>query len=345
MILLRPAQEQDIPAVYELAGNAPAGLTTLPHDLEKITSKVMESVKNLHYPPSSPKGESFLFVLEHDGKVVGTSAIFSKVGGFEPFWTYQIKSLNNRYDKLNVDLDIKYLEVKREHNGPSEIGTLYLDPKHRHQNAGRLLSLGRFMFIAQHREMFENEILAELRGTIDKQGNAVFWDAIGAHFFGIPFTKADMMVNEDKNFIDELMPKFPIYIDLLPKDAQLVMGVVAEETRPALRLLEQEGFEAIDEVDIFEAGPVVQCATDKIRTISQSNLTKIGEALQGDEPATHLIANVNSIADFKVTVSYAEIDGEKVHLPNHALDLLEVKPGDTVRVSPLRPDYPKSALI
>ncbi len=337
MNVVRPAEESDLAQIFDLASQAPAGLTTLPPDLGKLTEKVVETVKNIEFPPTGPRGESFLFVLESgDGKVVGTSAVYSKVGGFEPFWTYAIKSKVNRSATLELNHEVRYLEIKREHNGPSEIGTLYLDPQHRQHHAGRLLSLSRFLFVAEHREMFEDHILAELRGTIGKDGSAVFWDAIGAHFFGIPFTKADMLVNDDKSFIDDLMPKFPIYIDLLPKEAQMVIGAVAEETIPALRLLEQEGFSRIPEVDIFEGGPVVQCRTDAIRSVADSVSYNFAGIEDLAEMRTHLIANVSALKEFRCIASHGRVAGEEVYLSSEAAEALRLKKGDRVRISPLR---------
>ena len=36
----------------------------------------------------NPKGESYLFVMENNNELVGICGIISKVGGFEPFYTY-----------------------------------------------------------------------------------------------------------------------------------------------------------------------------------------------------------------------------------------------------------------
>jgi len=337
MLIIRPARESDIEQIYELAGKAPKGLTTLPHDMVKLTAKVMESVKNIQFPPSSPGGESFLFVLDDGGKVIGTSAVFTKVGGFQPFWTYEVKSLINESPALNVKKEVKYLELKEDHNGPSEIGTLFLDQDHRQQHAGRFLSLSRFLFMAQYPNMFEDSVLAELRGTIDKEGSAVFWNAIGAHFFEMPFTQADMMLTEDKSFIADLMPKFPIYVDLLPKEAQLVMGVVAEETRPAIRLLEQEGFEKIPEIDIFEAGPVVCCKTSEIRTVKQSLTGPFaGATEEASDGRLYMVANVKSLTDYCVTVSEVSVNENQISLPQETIEALGLATGDALRISPLR---------
>ncbi|MFN3589050.1 MAG: arginine N-succinyltransferase, partial [Spirosomataceae bacterium] len=49
------------------------------------------------------------------------------------------------------------------------------------------------------------------------------------------FPTADYLTGiGQKVFIAELMPKYPIYVSLLSKEAQAVIGKVHEKTRPAL---------------------------------------------------------------------------------------------------------------
>ena len=73
------------------------------------------------------------------------------------------------------------------------------------------------------------------------------------------------------------MPSHPIYVELLQKEAQMVIGMVHDDSRPAMRLLEKEGFVQIPEVDIFEAGPIVQAETNNIRTVRESQKAILGK--------------------------------------------------------------------
>jgi len=85
----------------------------------------------------------------------------------------------------------------------------------------------------------------------------------GRHFFEVDFPTADALSFQNKKFIADLMPKHPIYIPLLPPEAQAVIGNVNDASRTALSILEREGFEFNGMVDIFEAGPVVQAHRDR----------------------------------------------------------------------------------
>lgn len=357
MLVVRPVIMDDLEGVFELAKKTGGGLTTLPPDKVRLAEKIRESRKNFEYKPSRPSGETYFLVMEdlEKKKIVGTSAVYSKVGGFQPFWTYEIKKTVKESKVLGVKKEVRYLQVKREHNGPSEVGTLFLDPDYRSGNNGRQLSLSRFLFVAQYRELFEDNFLAELRGRIDKDGNSVFWDCLGAHFFNVPFEKADLMVNEDKSFIDDLMPHHPIYIDLLPREAQMVIGEVHDESRPAMRLLEQEGFKKIEEVDIFEAGPIVKANTNEIRCVKQSkaaqlvkgepeliqpehNWGQLDEVRKSETMRFFMVCNINSFIDFRVVVCEIALSGtDKITIPDQAMKALNVKIGDSVRYVPVRP--------
>src|SRR5262245_50482936 len=133
MLVVRPVVEKDLDSVYDLATQAEAGMTTLPADLDVLKRRIRDSVKSFSFVPEKPGGETYLFVLEdlEKHKVVGTSAIFSKVGGFQPFYTYRICKVHKESKALNVKKDIEYLQLVVIHNGPTELGTLFLSPKYR----------------------------------------------------------------------------------------------------------------------------------------------------------------------------------------------------------------------
>ena len=73
-----------------------------------------------------------------------------------------------------------------------------------------------------------------------------------------------------KAFIAELMPRHPVYVNLLPPPARDAIGAVHADTAPARAMLEQEGFRYEGYVDIFDAGPTVECARDNIDAVRRS---------------------------------------------------------------------------
>lgn len=339
MVIIRPVHPDDIDSLMDLASQTSFGLTTLPHDRPMLKRRIKESQRGFSHMADKPGGETYLFVMEdvEKRKVVGTAGIVSKVGGFEPFYSYRIVSTLAESKTLKVRKEIKALHLVEEHNGPSEIGSLFLAPEARKGANGRLLSLSRFLFIADHRQFFDPVVLAEMRGVIDEKGGSVFWDALGRHFFEIDFPKADSLVMEDKQFIADLMPKHPIYIPLLPKTAQDVIGRVHSETVPAIKLLESEGFAFTGMVDIFEAGPIVSCATDEIRTVRESRAAIIHKiALKEIESDLFILSNTYS-QGFRATAAPVNlVPGKGIEITRETAHALGLKKGDAVRIAPLR---------
>lgn len=338
MVILRPVALTDLDSLLELATLTGFGLTTLPHDRELLHKRIIKSQRSFQHMGDEPSGECYLFVLEdlNLSKVIGTCGVCSKVGGFEPFYAYRIESEVLESQFLGVRKEIRTLHLVAEHNGPCEIGSLFLSPDNRGDGNGRFLSLSRFLFMGQHASCFDPMVIAEMRGVIDEQGRSAFWDALGKHFFDIEFPKADYLSMVNKRFIADLMPKHPVYIPLLPVEAQKVIGQVHPQTRPALRLLESEGFKFNGMVDIFEAGPVVTCPLQQIRSVRESRIAKVAQIADGPgEGETFLIANTQG--DFRACKGQVEITADGVRIASQHADAIHVKAGEQVQFVTLRP--------
>jgi arginine N-succinyltransferase len=339
MLTIRPVRKSDLEQLVELANLTGFGLTTLPRDKELLAERILDSEHAFLRMAKQPRGDCYLFVMEDPTakRVIGTCAITTKVGGFEPFYAYQIKTTHHASEMLNVNKTIQTLTLVTEHNGPCEIGSLFLHPDYRRDGNGRLLSLSRFLFVAEHRARFEPVIIAEMRGVIDDQGRSPFWDAIGKHFFEIDFPKADYLSMVNKKFIADLMPRHPIYVPLLPAEAQAVIGQVHNDTRPALKLLESEGFRVTDMLDIFEGGPVVSAPRDKIRTVAESVTGTVEEIVRGPlkMPLMHLF---NPKPDCRAGRAPMErLPSGGVRLDKDTALCLEFHIGDPVRFAATHP--------
>ena len=345
MMVVRPVALEDCDAIARLAALADFGLTTLPKDAEALGKRVARSVKDFEANADAPKGESYLFVLE-DARcdsvgIAGTSGLTSRVGGFEPFYMYRIEEMTHESAALDVKKEIGALHLVEQHDGPCEIATLFLAPEHRGSGLGRLLSKARFLFLASYRQAFADSVIAELRGVVDGRGHSPFWESVGRHFFEVDFPRADYLSASDKKFIAELMPRHPIYIPLLPKEGQAVVGEVHERTKPALKILEAEGFTFTGMVDIFDAGPIVACPLEDIRTVRASCEGRVEQVATGDgrrDPPTHIIARTpEDYAQFRACMGWVQQLGKgKVSVDETGAGAIRVDVGDHVRFAPLR---------
>lgn len=340
MLVIRPVRMEDLAQLLELARLSSFGLTTLPKDEDLLQKRIRHSLGGFEkVEAEEPRGESYVFVLEDvtGEKVIGTSGIVSKVGGFEPFYAYQIETTVHASKTLGARKEIRALHLVAEHDGPCEIGSLFLHPDYRRGGNGRLLSLARFLFMADHPEFFDPLVIAELRGVIDEQGRSPFWDALGRHFFDLEFPKADYLSIVNKDFIGDLMPKHPIYLCLLPYEAQQVIGRVHDYTLPALKILEAEGFSFSGMVDIFEAGPVIRAGRDQIRSAHESRCVPVGRITDNQfESAPYIVSNARR--DFRACQSPLGLESDgSARLDQRTAEVLKVRVGDTVRYVTLRP--------
>lgn len=340
MIVIRPVTEADLDQLEHLATVAGFGLTTLPKDRALLGKRICHSVESFTKQSEKPAGELYLFVMEDlaNGRLVGTSGIVSKVGGFEPFYAYRIETSVHESKMLQVRKEIQSLHLVQEHSGPCEIGSLFLDPQYRRSSNGRVLSLARFLFMAQHSGHFEPQVIAEMRGVVDRQGRSPFWEALGRHFFEVEYPTADYLSMLNKKFIADLMPKHPIYIPVLPATAQDVIGKTHRNTEPAKHLLEAEGFVFSGMVDIFEAGPVLVCARDKIRSVKESRTATV-QRLSDDKPDSQTYIIGNTQLDFRACQGPLSInDDGTVELNKLTAMALRVKVGQRIRYVAMRPD-------
>ncbi len=337
-MVIRPVRSADLEELVRLAESAGVGLTTLPKDRRLLKRRIVASEHALAHDVLGPGGEQYLFVLEDlaSGQLAGTCGLIAKVGGFEPFYAYALETTVHESKAYGIRKEIQALHLHANHSGPSEIGTLFLDRGHRRGGNGRLLSLSRFLFMAGFPERFETEVVAEMRGVLDAEGRSPFWQAIGQHFFDMPFARADLLSAADKQFIADLMPEHPIYIPMLSPEVQAVIGQVHDETRPALKLLEQEGFTFGGMVDIFDGGPLVKCRRDQIRSIRDSRAAPVGRIVPGlGEDTTHLISNERP--DYRCALGRVEANPDgTVNVGRDVALALGIRLGQTVRYSTAR---------
>lgn len=338
MLVIRPVSLDDLDRLYELAGGAGYGLTSLPRDRELLQNKISESLESFARIGQKPRGESYLFVLEDmkTGQAVGTTGIVSKVGGFEPFYAYKVETAVAESDVLKVRKEIRFLKLVAEHNGPCEVGCLFLSPPYRKDGAGRMLSLVRFLFLAEYPKRFDPTVIAELRGIIDEEGHSPFWEGIGRHFFDTDYPNADYLSVVDKKFIADLMPRHPIYIPLLPPEAREVIGKVHPQSMPAMDILADEGFRDSGMVDIFDAGPIVSCQRDQIRTVRESRKAIVEDIAEELPPSeTFIIAAPRK--EFRACKGPMQTTAGGVRLLAREALALQVKVGDAVRYAAMKP--------
>lgn len=336
--IVRPIETADLAALVELARGAGIGVTTLPPDEGRLARRI-EVSREAFAGRLERVQASYLFALEDPagGRLAGTSGIAAAVGLDEPWYNYRVGTLVTGSREIGVHRRMQTLFLTNDLTGATELCSLFLHPAARRDGNGALLSKARFLYLAEFPERFTGKVIAELRGVADDEGRSPFWDSLGRHFFDMEFSRADYLSGVgNKVFIAELMPQHPVYTSLLSEAARASIGEVHEQTRPARVLLEAEGFSYQGYVDIFDAGPVLECALFAIRAVRESTVCEAAAGGPGAGPL-HLVANRDEHA-FRVLLAPGAVDAEgRFALANADLEALGVAAGASVRVVPVQP--------
>lgn len=336
--VMRPARLNDLDALTELAELSGPGFTSLPVDEPILRERLEKSERAFDGRQRRLQYGKYLLMLEHvpTGKVVGCSAVKAGTGIDQPFFNYRVITLAQASHAAgNKRFDMDALVLTNEYVGYTEVGTLFLRPEHRGGGAGRLAAQSRYLLMAAAPDRFGDHVLAELRGVVDDAGMSPFWECLGRHFFRMDFAEADRLsATTDNQFIVDLMPRYPIYVDLLPPEAREVIGRCHADGVGAYKLLQWEGFDFDRTVDIFDGGPLVAAQRRHIRTISESRrVTLSAGEVSKDAAARDGLVSTDRLDAFRVSLSKVLLCGEDeaVAAPE-VFEVLNIKPGGPARV-------------
>lgn len=342
-MLIRAAKLSDLDEMMRLSTQMGEGMTSMPHDEPSWRKKLETAESSFADEPEQRGQEIFQLVLvdENSDRIMGTCAIFAAVGMTHQFYSYKVSRTIMRSVELDITADTEVLHLVNDFTGRTELASLFLQQEFRrnpkYPAAGRFLSSCRYLMLADFRTLFNDHVFAEIRGWINEDGTSPFWDAVGKHFFDIEFTEADFMsaVNGTQ-FIADLMPKDPVHIKLLSPEAQEVIAKPNKFSEPAMKMLEAEGFYYTHYVDIFDAGPTIQCRLDQIESVRAAQTrTVIAETSASEPNATYLVSN-QRLEDYRIVMAEASIESDSIALSAQAQKQLGVMLGDSVTIIPLR---------
>jgi arginine N-succinyltransferase len=333
MMRIRPVKLDDHAQVLELAKTAGIGMSSLPQDADVLREKIANAVRSFEGNPLKTMEESFLFVLEdtEHKRLAGTTGVVAHVGLTRPFYSYKLSTITQASSAIGVYSQEHVLHMVNDYTGATEIGSLFLHPDYRNRwGIGKVLSRCRYLMLAEFPHLFSDMVISEVRGVQDKEGNSPFYDNIARHFFRMDFKKADYIyATQGGQFIADLMPRYPIYVNLLPTEAQAVIGVSFAASKPAMQLLLHEGFRYEGYLDLFDAGPTLQADRQHIRTVRKSHKASI-KSIGSVKSEPHIISNTR-LKDFMIAVGGIEKDGDGVVIEPALAEAINVKKGDMVR--------------
>lgn len=269
----------------------------LPHERGHVRALLEHSERSYSGEIKDVRKRKYVFLLRdlESGDAVGTSMIVAQLGRRDaPYIYFDVISEEKYHAKLDRHFEHTVLHLGFSYQGPTELGGLVVAPERRgaSDRYGLLISYVRFLFIAAHRELFQNELLAELLPPLEADGTSHLWEALGRRFTGMSYAEADLLSSSDKSFIRDLFPSGGIYASLLSPDAQAVIGKVGAQTKGVEKMLRRVGFRYAERIDPFDGGPHFLAATDDVTLLKQARTVRIGRAA-GVRPAARALVAVD----------------------------------------------------
>jgi arginine N-succinyltransferase len=265
----------------------------LPDDPDVIRETVDTSYRSFTGQIANPKLRQYMFALVEraTGRIIGTSMIIAQLGNKEAPYIY-VDVLEQEKYSATIDKHFHHtlLRTGYSYNGPTEIGGLVLEPEFRRaeERLGTMISYVRFLFMAAHHDLFQEEVLAELMPPLEPDGTSLLWEALGRRFTGMSYQEADRLSKRNKEFVKSLFPEEVIYASVLSEAAQSVIGKTGAQTRGVEKLLRRIGFRYAHRVDPFDGGPHYTARMDEITLVEKTRRTRADRpmtAIPGDRKA------------------------------------------------------------
>lgn len=341
---LREAAPRDLKALHELSRHLNS--VNLPEDRAVLDGIIKKSAASFSGKIEDPFRREYLFVMQgaKTGRIAGTSMLIAQHGHHDAPHIYFDVLRDERYSgTLDRHFSHPCLRLGFLYKGPTEIGGLVLDPELRSLGLGKQLSFVRFLFIAMYRRRFRPWVIAELMPPLLPDGRSELWEYLGRNFTGLDYQEADKLSQRNKEFITSLFPQTPLYVTLLPKHVQALIGQVGEDTKGVRRMLENIGFEYSERIDPFDGGPHFEAQCEDITLIQSARLCMVArdvlkEPAAPDEERVRVmvaVGNPEGPVNFRARLDHVAFDGANIRVSETTRKLLRLGPGQTVWAVPI----------
>jgi arginine N-succinyltransferase len=317
--LIREARTADLRQLLALARELDS--INLPTKAPEMRELIARSARSFRGRITNRAHAVYLFCAQElkTGRLAGCSLIIAKHGTPQAPHYYLLVDSEERYSHILRKLfRHTFLRLRYSMDGPTELGGLIVKDsmRQRPEQIGKQLSWVRFLYIARHRQRFEDNILAEILPPISPGYVNLFWDHYGRRVTGLSFREADQFSIHDKEFIRALFPDSPLYTFLLPDEVRDSLGTAGPASAGAIRLLEKAGMRFLNHIDPFDAGPYYGAATSELAPVKNY---RVYRALAGEVPPEsahdYLLGREDSRGFRAVRARVKVVDGEMVASP------------------------------
>ncbi len=335
-LLVRPVGGKDAEELLQLAGRLDT--MHLPRDPEAIAAIIAISEASFARlttaPPDTPAPPgTYTLIAVQAGRMLGTASLLSQHGTpDDPHYYFRLVEQTLHSTQLNADRTRHLLQLEHDEVPWTEFNGLVVHPEARGQGVGKLLLAARFLLIAMHTGNFCPRLLTELLPPRGADGGNAFWDALGGPLTGLNYYRADLLCRFDKEFIASFFPQHEIVLELLPIEAQAIVGQVGPATVPACHLFQRAGFRYLNTIDPFDGGPHYGASLEEVQPLRRSRSLVCLDFPPTAAEARLLLGNPQS---HHFCTALGQMRGQGLRLEERTRQWLDLQAGDSVWSIPL----------
>ena len=263
MYLVRPAESGDLAALIALgtlSGTSAGRAHRMPVGEACLARAIADSLDAFAASVAAPAGETYLFVLvrQDDGGIDGCATLQAMAGAGTPCFAFRRHMLRQVSSDLGMAHEMRAMTLSSDLSGYSHLAGRFLRPG-AGPEAAALLARAPLLYAASAPQRFASHFFASFPAA----GGAAFWDALGRHFFDCSLEQAETLLDGARQHpaVVEMMPHYPVYLDLLPPDAQAVVGQADAASAPFVRALMAHGFEGGQYAGLFDGGAILHASS------------------------------------------------------------------------------------
>ncbi len=306
MMIYRPVTLDDLGALEAFSKTLGVGTAgAFQTDRSGLEQVILHSMDSFCRPVHTPGDEVYVFVLweETENELVGIYKLAAVVNGGRKFFSYQIRDVHQFSPVLGVDKSLPALFLVNELTGATLPSSQVLHPKYRGKGRYAYVLCSAFLFyIGRFPWRFPKRVIGEYRGCYDSQNRSLFWKHFVQRFSkSVDYTTyLQLLRNGLEEEVIGLLPKGPIFLELLSEEIQSTIGQTHVEAQPALKLNMRQGFQNTGHISYSSGAPILETCIQDLKQISAQQSAPIGDLVSSLHGPRFLMSNACSNLDFRV---------------------------------------------
>lgn len=272
MLRTRLTHADDAAALSSLLAPLPGA------DADSVPALVAESLRA--QAGDGPVPQRLVFVLEDTARpaigLLGAISLAGSTGLDLPRASYRTGSVVHASAELKMFHRAHTLLLCNDLTGCAELGQPVMAARPDAQALQRLLVDAALLFAAAQPDRLAPRLVATLPGIGGRQGDSPFWQGLGRHFHaGTLPQDSPWFGSALRSHLARLMPKHPLYSALLGPDAEACIGRHAATAQALAEALQAQGLRHQGQVDLFDAGPVLEAAVGDLSAVRSSQRCRL----------------------------------------------------------------------